>query len=82
MKDYCTGFFEYWYTWKFKKIKISDMCKDHDNDPKEGEEFKGCSNSRFYAATWKANLVGAVLISTIASMWCFLRYTKIQIKRL
>lgn len=73
-KDYCTWFPEKWITWKFKIVDTSWMCKDHDNEPKEGEEFKGCRNSGFYKNTWNARLIGAVAISTIASIACFIKF--------
>ena len=79
-KDYCTWFPEYWYTWKGELIYIGWMCKDHDNHD-EGEEFEGCANTGFYKNTWKAHLIGATIISTIASAVCLVRYFKKQIRR-
>lgn len=81
-KDHCTGFPEYWYTWKFKRVYIGWMCKKHDNDPEEGKEFKGCSNSGFYRNTWKHRLIGAVLISTVASIACWIKFPEKQKKRI
>ena len=81
MSNNCTAFPEYWYTWKLKKIYIGDICKAHDNNPKDGKEFKGCANSNFYKDTWKARLIGAVLIATVASIACFFKFPKKQIKR-
>lgn len=81
-EDYCTGFFEFWYTWKFERIYIGWMCQDHDNTPNEGEEFKGCANTDFYKDTWRSNLIGAVLIATIASTACWVKYFNKQRKRL
>jgi len=78
---WCTAFPEYWYTWTFKKVKISDLCKKHDNAPSEGEEFKGCSNTTFYKDTWRARLIGAVTIASIASIACWVKYFKQQKER-
>ena len=87
--DGCTGFPESWYQWylykgfipAWRKVYIGWMCQNHDNTPEEGEKFKGCANSNFYKDTWKARLIGAVLISTVASIDCFLKFRKKQIKR-
>ena len=68
-KDYCTWFPEYWYTWKFKKIYIGDICKEHD---------KNCGSHGFYKNTWKARLIGAVLIATVASIACWIKYRKLM----
>ena len=70
--DYCTGFFEYWYTWKFETIPIKDLCKEHD---------KRCGTHGFYKDTWNARLIGAVPIATIATLACWLKYTKKMIKK-
>lgn len=77
----CTGIPEYWYTWTFKKVKISDLCKKHDNAPVEGEEFKGCSNTQFFKDTHEANLIGATPIALIASIACWVKYFSKQKER-
>lgn len=63
--DYCSCFPEYWCTWKFKKIYIGWMCKKHD---------ERCGSHEFYRDTWEANLIGAVLIATVASIACWVKY--------
>ena len=82
IEDHCTGFPEYWWTWKGEYVYIGWMCKKHDNDPKEGEVFKGCASHSFYVDTWNSRLIGAVLISTIASIACWIKYPKEQKERL
>ena len=72
-KDYCTGFPEYWYNWKFEKVYIGDICKKHD---------EACSSHGFYKNLWNARIVGAVLIATVASIACWVKYPKNMIKRL
>ena len=78
---WCTGLPEYWYTWKFEKVDISWMCKKHDNTPKEGEDFEGCANHSFYRDTWNERLIGAVVIATIASIACWIKFPEKQIER-
>ena len=72
-KDHCTMFPEYWYTWKFKKIYIGDMCKEHD---------KRCGSHGFFKDTWNARLVGAVLIASTASLACWYKYIKLMLSKL
>ena len=79
MKDHCTWFPEYWWTWTFSKIYIGDMCKKHDNENEDGT-FDTCANTQFYKNTWRARLIGAVLIATIASIACFIKNTKNEVK--
>lgn len=89
MKDHCTGFPEYWYQWylykgfipAWRKVYIGWMCEAHDNTPKDGEEFSGCANTQFYKDTWRTNLVGAVVIASVAGAACWVKYTKKQIGR-
>ena len=69
MMDYCTCFPEYWYTWYGKKIYIGDMCKRHDD---------GCATHTFYRDTWNARLIGAVVIATVATLACVIRYPKMM----
>lgn len=69
MKDHCTGFPENWYTWTGKKIYIGDICKKHD---------ERCGTHGFYNDTWKARLIGAVLISTVATIACWWKYRKLM----
>lgn len=85
----CTGFPETWYQWYLYKgfipawrtIYIGWMCEDHDNNPEEGQEFKGCANTQFFKDTWRTNVVGAVLISTVASIACWVKYFSKQKER-
>jgi len=80
-KDYCTGFPEYWWTWKGEYIYIGNLCKEHDNN--DGvSRFKGCSNTKFFNSTWRARLIGAVIIATVASIMCFIKFPKRQSKRI
>lgn len=89
MANHCTAFPEYWYQWylykgwipAWRKVYIGDMCKAHDNEPNEGEDFKGCRNSKFYKDTWNANLVGSLGIATVASVACFIKYPTIQVRK-
>lgn len=64
---------EYWMTWKGEVIYIGDMCKKHDEN---------CGSHGFYRDLWKARLVGAVTIATIASVACWVIYSKIMINKL
>jgi len=73
MVDHCTGFFENWYTWTGKKIYIGDLCKAHDDR---------CGTHGFYIDTWKARLIGAIAISTIATLACWVKYTSKMIKKI
>ena len=85
----CTGMPESWYQWylykgfipAWRKVYIGWMCQKHDNNPQEGYEFTGCANTGFYKDTWRTNLVGAVMIASVASISCFIKYPKKQIKR-
>lgn len=57
------------------------MCEAHDNSPKAGEEFQGCANTQFYKDTWGTNLVGAVVIASVASTVCWVKYFNKQKER-
>ena len=70
--DYCTGFFEHWYTWKFKKIYIGEFCKKHD---------EACGTFGFFKDLWNARVVGAIPIATVASIACFFKYPRKIINR-
>jgi len=80
MKDWCTGFPEYWirYKWRgftklpFEVVYIGNICEKHD---------EACSSHTFYKDLWKARIVGAVSIATIASIACWVKYTRHMIKR-
>ena len=68
-EDWCTGFYENWYTWKgFKKIYIGDCCKIHDDE---------CNTMNFIKCLWKKRVVGAILIAGVAMKACIFRYFKI-----
>ena len=67
-KDYCTGYFEYSYSWKGEKIYIGDCCKIHDSE---------CNTMNFIKCLWKKKIVGTVLISSVAMLACLVRYFKL-----
>ena len=71
--DYCTCFPEYWITWKGKYVYIGWMCKKHDD---------GCRTHTFYGDTWNNRLVGATVIATIATIACWVRYTKLMWRKI
>lgn len=71
-KDHCTKFPEHWYTWTGKRIYIGSICKKHDEN---------CGTHGFYKATWKARLIGAVLIASIATVACWVKYFKLMRKK-
>jgi len=76
MKDYCTMFPEKWVVWdslfRWRVIYIGDICKKHDEN---------CGSHGFYKGLWNARVVGAVAIATVASIACWVRYTKKMIKK-
>ena len=67
--DGCTGIPERWPTWKFEIVDIHWMCVEHD---------QRCGSHGFYKNTWKARLIGAVLIATVASIACWWKYRKLM----
>lgn len=76
-KDYCTGFFEEWFAWDkewfIRRIDLSELCKVHDEN---------CSSTTFFKLLWKHKVVGGLLIGLVASIACWIRYTKHMIKRI
>ena len=73
MKDYCTGFPEYWYNWTGKKMYIGNLCKKHDDR---------CGTKDFYKDLWRHRIVGAVAIATVASIACWVKYPKLMSSKL
>lgn len=65
---WCTGFKEYWYNWRFKKVYIGDCCKKHDEK---------CSTKVFIKCLWKKRIIGTTVITAIASTVCLVRYGKV-----
>jgi len=53
-------------------VYIGWMCEEHD---------KECSSHSFYSDTWNNRLIGAVLISTVASIACWVKYTSKMFRR-
>ena len=76
MEDHCTRFPEYWVKWvnpvKWEKVYIGNICKKHDEN---------CGSHGFYKDLWRARIVGAVLIATVASIACWAKYPKKMIKK-
>lgn len=70
--DGCTWFPDKWITWKFKIIDIHDICVKHDEN---------CGSTGFYKNLWKNRIVGAVIIATVASIACWIKYPKKMIKK-
>lgn len=79
-KDWCTWFPEKWikYEWRgfktlpFRKVYIGSICEKHDEN---------CGSHGFYKNLWKARIVGAVAIATVASIACWFKYTSKMIKK-
>jgi hypothetical protein len=66
-KDWCTWFFENWYSYTEGKIYLGKLCKEHD---------KQCSSTVFAKLLWKHKVVGGSLIWLIASTACWIKYFK------
>jgi len=82
-KDYCTGFFERFPRWQlswkpWRVIDISEICKAHDD---EDDERGGCDSTKFAKGLIKNRVVGGLLIFSIASIACWVRYPLNMIKR-
>lgn len=80
-KDYCSGFPDTWIKWvnpfRWKKVDISDICKDHDN-----EDGKGCASHIFAKRLFKNRIVGAIPIFMVASLACWVMYPIDMFKRI
>ena len=82
-KDWCTSFPEYWYQWylykgfipAWRKVYIGDGCEKHDN-----VNGKGCAAHDFAKYLWSKRIVGGVVIFSIASIACFVKYPEDEIK--
>jgi len=86
-KDYCTGFFENWVRWVKPKWKgfvlsslfiwkvfpLSILCKEHDEK---------CSTHTFFRLLKEYKVVGGFLIGAIATIACWIKYTKHMKERL
>ena len=78
-KDWCTGFFEEWYQWylfkgwlpALRKVYIGDLCKKHDN-----VGGTGCSAHAFAEGLLQRKIFGGVVIFSVASIACWVLYTK------
>lgn len=77
--DWCTSFPDYWYTWRFQKVYIGDICEAHDDieDPRGG-----CDSTRFAKGLYKRKVLGATLIFLAASIACWIKYPKSMIRRI
>jgi len=77
--DWCTRFPEYWYQWyigrfyipMLRKVYIGDECEKHDN-----VEGTGCASHAFAKGLWNKRVIGGVLIFSIASIACWVKYSK------
>ena len=82
MKDYCTGFPDYWYRWgynlRWERIYIGHLCRDHDIS----EESKECSSTRFFKGLWSHRVVGTIPIFIVASIACWVKYPFRMMKRI
>ena len=79
MKDWCTYFPEYWYTYNNGKVYIGDLCKAHDDveDPRGG-----CASHTFIKGLLERRIVGAIGIFTVASIACWIKYPRGMWRRL
>lgn len=81
-KDYCTGFPEKWpqwvKPWKWRIADLSECCKSHDN---EEDPRGGCASHDFAECLLERKIVGGGLIFLIASVACWIKYPKSQIKK-
>lgn len=78
-EDWCTLFPEYWYTWKFERIYIGDICEDHDDiDDKRG----GCDSTAFAKGLWERKVMFGLTIFCIASLVCWVVHPLKMIKRI
>ena len=76
MKDWCTGFPEYWYQWylgrfyipMIKKVYIGNCRKKHDDN---------CSTKVFINCLKKNNIVGRYAITFVAATACLIKYGKV-----
>ena len=77
MKDYCTGFFENWYRWDRETIVapfyLGELCKKHD---------KECSSSTFFKDLITNHVVFGLLIGSVASIACWVKYPIQMLKRI
>jgi len=71
-KDYCSFFPEYWYSWEGKVIYLGYCCMVHDEK---------CSFSDFFMCMWRVRVIGTIPIALIAGIACWIRHTKLMIKR-
>ena len=77
-QDGCSGFFNTWVQWDFKLdgwrtflvwrlFKLEDLCNNHDTT---------CSSGTFFKELRKNRVVGGLLIGSIASLACWVKYPK------
>ena len=70
-EDYCTWFPERWASWRstytWEIIDISWMCKNHDDK---------CGSHQFFKDLTSNKVVGGILIATVASIACWIKYPR------
>lgn len=75
--DWCSCFPEHWVKWeslfRWKIVYIGNICRDHD---------RRCGSHGFYRDLWNERIVGAVLIATVASIACWVKYPKLMWSKL
>ena len=75
MKDWCTGFPEYWMQWYLYKgfipltrvMYIGHCCRKHDDE---------CRTKVFIDCMTNNNVVGSYLIVGISAIVCYFKYGK------
>lgn len=78
-QDWCTSFPEHWVNWKFQKVYIGDICKDHDDvEDKRG----GCDSTKFAKGLWKRKVMLGLPIFLGASIACWVKYPLNMFKRI
>lgn len=71
-KDYCSGFFESWFAWDrkyiIKRIDLAQLiCKPHDEH---------CSSTSIFKGVWEHKVMFGLLIASVASIACWVKYPK------
>ena len=83
MKDWCTGFPDYWFRWgeglRWEYVYIGDLCKRHDDDD---DPRGGCDSTAFIEGLLERRVVGAIVIFMVSSVSCWVRYPLAMLRRL
>ena len=74
---HCTGFTDTWVRWEtfysWRVINLGRLCEKHDEN---------CSTHTFFSLLIKNRVVGGVIIGTVATIACWIKYPKRMKKRL